>query len=157
MFLMFILKHQTGGRSNVIEYDCKIIGSNRLMFGSDYPFGRAWFKNTFNYNDEVDFIIDANISEDDKYNIMHKTILSLIEECDECRKSFYVRPVVFEKYRNNGYHSKILEYFIRLFTDSLVKTHINDERMDFLLSKFGFQKDKERKYLIGQGMTHNAI
>lgn len=43
MFLMFILKHQTGGRSNVIEYDCKIIGSNRLMFGSDYPFGRAWF------------------------------------------------------------------------------------------------------------------
>ena len=68
----------TVGRSNVIEYACKIIGSNRLMFGSDYPFGRAWFKNTFNYNDEVDFIIDANISEDDKYNIMHKTILSLI-------------------------------------------------------------------------------
>lgn len=84
----------TVGRIQVIEYACKTIGSNRLMFGTDYPFGKAWFKNMYDYNDEVEPITEASISVDDKYNLLCGTILSIAEKCDECRKQFFVRPII---------------------------------------------------------------
>lgn len=89
-----LFETSTVGRSGLIEYACHTIGSNRLMFGSDYPFGKVWFKNMFLYSDEYDSIRNANISEEDKRNIFSGTISNLLYNCDERRKGFYVRPIV---------------------------------------------------------------
>lgn len=86
----------TVGRSNAIEYACNTIGSNRVMFGTDYPFGKAWFKTAFSYNDEIDTILESKISEEDKNNIMWRTISTLISKCDENRPQVYVRPLIPE-------------------------------------------------------------
>lgn len=89
-----LFETSTVGRKRVIEYACQNIGSKRLMFGTDYPFGKAWFKNMFNYSDEIIPIEEAEISDEDKQNIMYGTILSIVNKCDKFRQQFYVRPVM---------------------------------------------------------------
>lgn len=83
----------TVGRSGIIEYACHTIGSERLMFGSDYPFGKAWFKDKFLYSDEYEPIKQAKISEEDKKNIFSGTLMTLLSECDDRRNAFFVRPI----------------------------------------------------------------
>ncbi len=86
----------TVGRISAIENACNIIGSNRIIFGSDYPFGKAWFKDGYVYGDELSLILNAKISKEDKDNILYKTMLSLMDKCDKSRKKVLIRPVVKE-------------------------------------------------------------
>lgn len=43
----------TVGNCQTISDAIDIIGSKRIMFGSDYPFGKIYLKNGYNYKDEV--------------------------------------------------------------------------------------------------------
>ena len=57
----------------IIEYALKEIPSTRILFGSDAP----WCSFRAMYYT----VMDANIPEADKYNIMHKSFDGLIQDC----------------------------------------------------------------------------
>lgn len=208
----------TVGRINTIEKICNIIGSNRIIFGSDYPFGKAWFKDSFSYYDELNLILNSKITKEDKNNILYKTILSLIDKCDKSRKEILIRPVikedkeilfskiasinnydrkllaldkklqlikdnirkcrhvfvatcdneivgffresgrldnsnmleeivVFDCFRGNGYSRKIMDYYIKFFPKSFAKTHSNNNKINKLLSDYGFCSDNGMKIM----------
>lgn len=199
----------TVGRSRVIEMACKIIGSKRLMFGSDYPFGKAWFKDAFFYKDEIEPILDARISNVDRTWIFSETINTLIADVDKRRNEFYVRPmidkdksillngllnlsvedkkllaldkkiqlikgcirnhkhiyvgvlkdkiigffresgrtnneymleelVVFDDYKEHGFASKMMDFYVTFFPKSMVKTSAKNAVMIHILKKHGF-------------------
>ena len=63
----------TVGNSSTIEKVCKIIGSKRIMFGSDYPFGKIYAPTRYKYEDEFDVINNAQITEIEKQDIFFNT------------------------------------------------------------------------------------
>lgn len=63
----------TVGNSETIAKTCSIIGSQRIMFGSDYPFGKIYLSKGYNYLDEFEVINNANISIKQKEDIFYNT------------------------------------------------------------------------------------
>jgi uncharacterized protein len=56
----------TVGKQSAVKKVCNIIGEDRVVFGSDYPFGKAWYKSKkqYFYCDEIAFLnnIDLPVS-----------------------------------------------------------------------------------------------
>ena len=63
----------TVGNSATIAMACDIVGSSRIMFGSDYPFGKLYLGEGYSYDDELDVINNAKITASDKNNILSYT------------------------------------------------------------------------------------
>lgn len=78
----------TVGNSDTITKSCSIIGSNRIMFGSDYPFGKLYLGSKYNYDDELDVINNAKISFADKENILSNTAKSVLLDNNKQYTSF---------------------------------------------------------------------
>lgn len=83
----------TVGKQRAIEVACNIVGSKRVLFGTDYPFGRAWFKKLYLYGDEIDLVKNAAITSEDKDNIFFGNVLRLCEAADERKKGAVIKPV----------------------------------------------------------------
>lgn len=83
----------TVGRKSIIERACGIVGSERIMFGTDYPFGVAWFKDMYSYYDEVSVVRNANIAHEDKENIFEGTAQSIFKAAAARKEGLIVKPV----------------------------------------------------------------
>jgi predicted TIM-barrel fold metal-dependent hydrolase len=70
----------TIGNISAIKDVCNIIGEDRVIFGSDYPFGETWFKNEkpYNYSDETDLFINSGLKEACVNKIMCSNISNLL-------------------------------------------------------------------------------
>ena len=78
----------TVGNSSTIEKVCEIIGSKRMMFGSDYPFGRVYAPNQYKYSDEFNVINNAQITENEKQDIFFNTAYHVFFEAQQRRKIY---------------------------------------------------------------------
>lgn len=63
----------TVGNADTIEKVCNILGSERIMFGSDYPFGKIYLGDKYKYEDEIRVITDSRLSDGDMENILYET------------------------------------------------------------------------------------
>ncbi|MBR1420664.1 MAG: amidohydrolase family protein [Selenomonadaceae bacterium] len=63
----------TVGNSETIEKACDIIGSERIMFGSDYPFGKIFSGKSYNYVEELDVVLNARITDSQKRDVLYGT------------------------------------------------------------------------------------
>lgn len=70
----------TVGNINAIEKTCDIIGDDRVIFGTDYPFGRAWFENkrVYDYHDEIALFKNTNLSAGRIEKILYSNISNLL-------------------------------------------------------------------------------
>jgi len=68
-----LFETSTVGNSDTVKLACDIVGSERVMFGSDYPFGKIYFGNKYNYTDEIDVVLHADITDTEKENILYRT------------------------------------------------------------------------------------
>lgn len=73
----------TTGDINAIIEVCNILGTERVIFGSDFPFGKIWFesegkKGHYQYRDEVDFFIHSSMKANCLSQIMAENILDLL-------------------------------------------------------------------------------
>ena len=86
---------------------CNIIGEDRVIFGSDYPFGEAWFKNKkpYKYSDETELFINAGLKEACVNKIMYSNIISLLYLSRDIPK------ITVRKIKNSDY-----DQVITLFT-----------------------------------------
>lgn len=72
----------TIGDSEIIEKACNIVGKDRIIFGSDYPFGKAVFGNKYTYKDEIDVVLNSKINDESKESIFYSNINNLIKTID---------------------------------------------------------------------------
>ena len=56
---------------------CEIIGYDRVIYASDYPFGKSYWGEKYNYTDELN-ILKRYLSEENKENIFYKNIERLL-------------------------------------------------------------------------------
>lgn len=103
----------TVGKQRSIESACGIVGSERVLFGTDYPFGRAWFKDMYSYDDEVKIVKSAQITSEDKDNILFGNVLRMCNIIENNKKGIIIKPV-------GGKWEKVWEML-----HSLDKTDIN--------------------------------
>ncbi|HUU69030.1 MAG TPA: amidohydrolase family protein [Planctomycetota bacterium] len=65
------------GRRGVLEFFCEKVGSHRLLYGTDLP----WFDE----HQSVGSVLAAEITEEDRHNILHRNAEKLLEEENERR------------------------------------------------------------------------
>jgi len=124
----------TVGNALAVKEACDIVGDDRVMFGSDYPFGKAWFKNvkTYQYSDELVFLNDAGLSTDCLEKILYVNAYNLLDLSRE------TRAVTVRKIKNSDFE-QVVELLLDLTeTDkkflalehkiSLIKQQIKKER-----------------------------
>ena len=135
----------TVGRSRMIEHACEILGANRVMFGSDFPFGKAWFKDSYLYSDDLNTIYNAKITEEEREWVFGNTILSIIQEVDMRRSGFCVRPV--------------FQSDVQTILDKIYELSEEDRRFLAFNSKKTLikQKIKERKHVFVAVENGNII
>lgn len=77
----------TIGNINSIIKVCDIIGNQRVLFGSDYPFGLNWFKGEldYQYSIEIDLFTKSNITKNILENIFYNNIVSLLNLASDNR------------------------------------------------------------------------
>lgn len=70
----------TVGISDTIKEVCNIIGTERVIFGSDHPFGVSWFANKrpYSYDEEISIIKDTGLSNDMLHKIFYSNIANLL-------------------------------------------------------------------------------
>lgn len=78
----------TVGNPLTIEKVCRIIGSKRIMFGSDYPFGRVYVPTQYKYSDEFNVINNAQITENEKQDIFFNTAYNVFFEGSQRREVY---------------------------------------------------------------------
>lgn len=72
----------TVGHRKAIEEAYKIVSDERIIFGSDYPFGKYWFQNQkekYSYSNDLSIITEARIPEKSKQKILYSNINNLIK------------------------------------------------------------------------------
>lgn len=69
----------TVGDIKAIINACEIIGYNRVMFGSDHPFGRNVFKAAYHYDADIEQLMQA-MSATELEMIFHKNIESVLQK-----------------------------------------------------------------------------
>jgi len=84
----------TVGNISAIEEVCNIIGDDRVIFGSDFPFGKAWFKDKkpYDYKDELELFINSNISQSSIEKILYTNAYNLLD-LDEKPDRIIVRKI----------------------------------------------------------------
>lgn len=80
-----LFETSTVGNSDTIKLACNIVGSERVMFGSDYPFGKIYLGNRYNYANEIDVILHANIKDAEKEDILYRTAEKTFWSENKCR------------------------------------------------------------------------
>jgi hypothetical protein len=78
----------TVGNSETISAVCRLVGSERIMFGTDYPFGKIWFGDNYRYEDELKVITNAKIKGHEKENILFHTANNIFAPITE--KKVYI-------------------------------------------------------------------
>lgn len=78
----------TVGNSETISEVCRLVGSERIMFGTDYPFGKIWFGDNYRYEDELKVITNAKIKGHEKENILFYTANNIFAPITE--KKVYI-------------------------------------------------------------------
>jgi predicted TIM-barrel fold metal-dependent hydrolase len=71
----------TVGDKRAIEEAVKIVGEDRIVFGSDYPFGKMWADThytEYSYWDDIVIIRDANISGEARQKILADNISNIL-------------------------------------------------------------------------------
>ena len=61
---------------------CEIIGYDRVIYASDYPFGKNYLNGEYNYSDELN-ILKHHLSGENGENVFHKNIESLLNKKEE--------------------------------------------------------------------------
>lgn len=72
----------TVGDIHAIINACEIIGFHRVLYGSDYPFGKNMFKDSYRYDSEITQLIDALDSKEASM-IFHENITHLLDKHSE--------------------------------------------------------------------------
>lgn len=71
----------TVGDSSIIEKGVNIVGNERIIYGSDFPFGEVWSREkneNHYYNDELSLIINSKLNFKEKENILSRNISNLL-------------------------------------------------------------------------------
>jgi len=71
----------TIGSAAVIKESCNIVGDGRIIYGSDYPFGRTWFdgEKEYKYRQEIDLFDHLDLSRSSIEKILYKNIYDLLD------------------------------------------------------------------------------
>ena len=112
----------TVGDSEAIKKACDIVGSSRIMFGSDYPFGKIYLKK-YKYIDDVNFILDSSINDNDKDNILFNTANTLFQN-GEISESYVIKYT--KQYKDE------LEALIKKLSKEDIKFLALDKKMKIL-------------------------
>lgn len=124
----------TVGNIQTIKETCNIIGDDRVIFGSDYPFGKTWFedKKTYGYHDEVAFFENTGMRAGSIEKILYLNIYNLLDLNGKSQNA------IIKKIKKSD-----LEQVVELITNlsaidkkylalepkiSLIKQQINNER-----------------------------
>lgn len=78
----------TVGDVDALKKACDMAGSSRIMFGSDYPFGKIHFGKNYRYTDDLDLVLNAPISELHKKDILYSTAMNVFQAQKKRRDSF---------------------------------------------------------------------
>lgn len=89
----------TVGNSETILEACKLVGSDRILFGSDYPFGKSFLGKNYSYKDDVNMILQSPLSDIDKEKIMYRNAMLLFRPT-KIKSDSYVTQYT-ERYKNN--------------------------------------------------------
>lgn len=70
----------TVGNALAIKAACDIVGDERVIFGSDFPFGKVWLKNKkeYKYCDEITLFNKAGLGTDNIEKILYLNTCSLL-------------------------------------------------------------------------------
>lgn len=71
----------TIGDKTIIEKGINIVGEDRIMFGSDFPFGEVWSNESnksYTYSDELTLINDSNLNKQVKEKILSRNIENIL-------------------------------------------------------------------------------
>lgn len=95
----------TIGDANIIKYSFETLGMNRIIYGSDYPFGKCTI-DSYNYIQEIDFIKNINLDNKSLEYIFYKNIENILYN----PKDILIRRVNIGDYNtlNNFLFSNIL-------------------------------------------------
>lgn len=74
----------TVGDLKAIVNACEILGYDRVLYGSDYPFGRNMFKEAYAYDTDSKQIMSA-LSPDQAEMVLHDNITRLLKQCSSER------------------------------------------------------------------------
>ena len=68
----------TVGDFKTIFKACEILGYERILYGSDYPFGRSYFKESYEYGADIEQFLNK-LSPDKSEMILHSNITHLLK------------------------------------------------------------------------------
>lgn len=88
----------TVGNSDTIREVVNIVGSSRVMFGSDYPFGKVFFKKLnkkYSYGDELNVILNTRLSGSNLDNIFYNTAANIFRINDD-KPKICITPIKSE-------------------------------------------------------------
>lgn len=80
-----LFETSTVGNSDIVKLACNIVGSERVMFGSDYPFGKIYLGKNYNYADEMDVVLHADITDTEKEDILYRTADRIFWRENKCK------------------------------------------------------------------------
>lgn len=78
----------TVGNASTIEDVANIIGSERIMFGSDYPFGKRILGDKYKYSDELNVVYQSKLTSRQQEDILCNTAKKLF--CIENHNHVYI-------------------------------------------------------------------
>lgn len=120
----------TVGDLKAIINVCEILGYNRVLYGSDYPFGRNMFKETYDYDAEPSQIMNA-LSPAQAEMILCGNITHLLKQCSsECVQIRRVRKANSEEiFAMLDHLSETDKKYLALSSKyTLIRRQIRDER-----------------------------
>lgn len=120
----------TVGDLKAIINACEILGYDRVLYGSDYPFGRNMFKEAYAYDMDFKQIMSA-LSPDQAKMVLHDNITRLLKQCsNECVQIRRVRKSDSEELIAMFEHLNETDkkYLALSSKYALIRRQIRDER-----------------------------
>lgn len=120
----------TVGDLKAIINACEILGYDRVLYGSDYPFGRNMFKEAYAYDTDSKQIMSA-LSPDQAEMVLHDNITRLLKQCSsECVQIRRIRKSDSEELISMFEHLNETDkkYLALSSKYALIRRQIRDER-----------------------------
>lgn len=130
----------TVGSLQVIKETCDIIGDDRVVFGTDYPFGKVWYENKriYDYHDEIALFDTTGMKERLIEKIFYNNIYNFLNLNEESRKVIIrkIKKTDFEQVDNLITNiSEIDKKFLALEPKiALIKQQIKNERHCYVVT-----------------------